>query len=218
MGEFVLITAGCFFAPRNLEVPKTWAVNSNIVRFKNLAENECGCDLSGAASDSRNYAENSNVSDSLLLMKFYPLSSGVVSHLLSDRDGRELDLPFEVTDEQLEIILFPRSTFVLGRSGTGKTTILVMKLFQKEKHHHMVVEQFHGVNNSLTLHTSRESEIEEGLEKTERAILRQLFVTVSPKLCFAVKRHISHLKRCTVCFNEISVKFYILFLKKSSSP
>ncbi|KAL9416859.1 hypothetical protein AB3S75_039945 [Citrus x aurantiifolia] len=178
----------------NLEVPKTWAVNSNIVRFKNLAENECGCDLSGAASDSRNYAENSNVSDSLLLMKFYPLSSGVVSHLLSDRDGRELDLPFEVTDEQLEIILFPRSTFVLGRSGTGKTTILVMKLFQKEKHHHMVVEQFHGVNNSLTLHTSRESEIEEGLEKTERAILRQLFVTVSPKLCFAVKRHISHLK------------------------
>ncbi|GAY56593.1 hypothetical protein CUMW_173100 [Citrus unshiu] len=154
----------------NLEVPKTWAVNSNIVRFKNLAENECGCDLSGAASDSRNYAENSNVSDSLLLMKFYPLSSGVVSHLLSDRDGRELDLPFEVTDEQLEIILFPRSTFVLGRSGTGKTTILVMKLFQKEKHHYM------------------------GLEKTERAILRQLFVTVSPKLCFAVKRHISHLK------------------------
>ncbi|GAY56594.1 hypothetical protein CUMW_173100 [Citrus unshiu] len=178
----------------NLEVPKTWAVNSNIVRFKNLAENECGCDLSGAASDSRNYAENSNVSDSLLLMKFYPLSSGVVSHLLSDRDGRELDLPFEVTDEQLEIILFPRSTFVLGRSGTGKTTILVMKLFQKEKHHYMVVEQFYGVNNSLTLHTSQELEIEEGLEKTERAILRQLFVTVSPKLCFAVKRHISHLK------------------------
>ncbi|KDO57816.1 hypothetical protein CISIN_1g000038mg [Citrus sinensis] len=178
----------------NLEVPKTWAVNSNIVQFKNLAENECGCDLSGAASDSRNYAENSNVSDSLLLMKFYPLSSGVVSHLLSDRDGRELDLPFEVTDEQLEIILFPRSTFVLGRSGTGKTTILVMKLFQKEKHHYMVVEQFYGVNNSLTLHTSQESEIEEGLEKTERAILRQLFVTVSPKLCFAVKRHISHLK------------------------
>ncbi|GAY56591.1 hypothetical protein CUMW_173100 [Citrus unshiu] len=161
----------------NLEVPKTWAVNSNIVRFKNLAENECGCDLSGAASDSRNYAENSNVSDSLLLMKFYPLSSGVVSHLLSDRDGRELDLPFEVTDEQLEIILFPRSTFVLGRSGTGKTTILVMKLFQKEKHHYMVVEQFYGVNNSLTLHTSQELEIEEGLEKTERAILRQLFVT-----------------------------------------
>ncbi|KAL9416864.1 hypothetical protein AB3S75_039948 [Citrus x aurantiifolia] len=191
--EFInLCKEKCFEG--NLEVPKTWAVTSNVVRFKNLADNESGSDMSGAASDCRSYVENSNVTDSLLLMKFYPLSSGIVSHLLSDRDGRELDLPFEVTDEQLEMILFPRSTFILGRSGTGKTTILTMKLFQNEKHHHMAKEQFDGVNNSLTLHTSWEVEAEEGLGGSERCILRQLFVTVSPKLCFAVKQHISHMK------------------------
>ncbi|KDO57821.1 hypothetical protein CISIN_1g0001621mg, partial [Citrus sinensis] len=174
--EFInLCKEKCFEG--NLEVPKTWAVTSNIVRFKNLADNESGSDMSGAASDCRSYVENSNVTDSLLLMKFYPLSSGIVSHLLSDRDGRELDLPFEVTDEQLEMILFPRSTFILGRSGTGKTTILTMKLFQNEKHHRMAKEQFDGVNNSLTLHTSWEVEAEEGLGGSERCILRQLFVT-----------------------------------------
>ncbi|KAJ0038634.1 hypothetical protein Pint_21978 [Pistacia integerrima] len=146
----------------NLEVPQTWAASSEIVRFKNLADSKSGSDLSGAASDSMSYVENSKVIDSLLLMKFYSLSSGVVNHLLSDRDGRELDLPFEVTDEQLEMILFPRSTFILGRSGH--------------------------------LHTTQTNEFEKGLGEEKPDILRQLFVTVSPKLCFAVKQHISHLK------------------------
>ncbi|KAH9698664.1 UvrD-like helicase ATP-binding domain-containing protein [Citrus sinensis] len=179
----------------NLEVPKTWAATSKVVRFKNLADidSDSESDLGGAASDSTSYVENSNVSDSLLLMKFYSLSSGAVSHLLSDRDGGELDLPFEVTDEQLEMILFPKSSFILGRSGTGKTTILTMKLFQKEKLHHMAMDGFYGVNNSVTLHSSWESGAEEGLGETERPILRQLFVTVSPKLCFAVKQHISQM-------------------------
>ncbi|KAK2635999.1 hypothetical protein Ddye_030791 [Dipteronia dyeriana] len=176
-----------------LEVPKTWAASSDITRLKDLA-NEHGSDLSGADFDGRSYVENSKVSESLLLMKFYSLSFGIVSHLLSDRDGRELDLPFEVTDEQLEMILFPRSTFIHGRSGTGKTTILTMKVFQKEKLHHMAMEGFYGAESRTDPNTSQKNEVEEVPGETKRAILRQLFVTVSPKLCFAVKQHISHLK------------------------
>ncbi|KAJ0038642.1 hypothetical protein Pint_21976 [Pistacia integerrima] len=178
----------------NLEVPKTWAASLEIVRFKNLADSKSGSDLRGVASDSMSYVENSKVIDSLLLMKFYSLSSGVVNHLLSDRDGRELDLPFEVTDEQLEMILFPRSTFILGRSGTGKTTVLTMKLFQKAKLHHMATKGFYGFDYHEHLHTTQTNELEKGLGEEKPDILRQLFVTVSPKLCFAVKRHISHLK------------------------
>ncbi|XP_031256256.1 uncharacterized protein LOC116114239 isoform X2 [Pistacia vera] len=178
----------------NLEVPKTWAVSSEIVRFKNLADSKSGSDLSGVTSESMIYVENSKVIDSLLLMKFYSLSSGVVNHLLSDRDGRELDLPFEVTDEQLEMILFPRSTFILGRSGTGKTTVLTMKLFQKEQQHHMATEGFYGVDYHKHPHTTQKNVVEKGLGESKPDILRQLFVTVSPKLCFAVKQHISHLK------------------------
>ncbi|KAK1553169.1 hypothetical protein Q3G72_030003 [Acer saccharum] len=177
----------------NLEVPKTWAASSDIVRLKDLA-NENGSDLSGTDFDGRSYVENSKVSESLLLMKFYSLSSGIVNHLLSDRDGRELDLPFEVTDEQLEMILFPRSTFIHGRSGTGKTTILTMKLFQKEKLHHMAMEGYYGAESRTDPNTSQKNEAEEVPGENKRAILRQLFVTVSPKLCFAVKQHISHLK------------------------
>ncbi|KAK0573500.1 hypothetical protein LWI29_008983 [Acer saccharum] len=177
----------------NLEVPMTWAASSEIVRVKELS-NENEYDLNGDDLDGRRYVENTKVSESLLLIKFYSLSSGIVSHLLSDRDGRELDLPFEVTDEQREMILFTRSTFIHGRSGTGKTTILIMKLYQKEKLYHMAMEGFNGAETKTDRYISQENGVEEDIGGTKRAILRQLFVTVSPKLCFAVKQHISHLK------------------------
>lgn len=80
------------FFDRKLVVPKTWSASSNIIRWKN-PDNGSGI---GADDDGRSYLENSNVSESLLLMKFYSLSSGMVNHLLTDCDGREIDLPFEV--------------------------------------------------------------------------------------------------------------------------
>ncbi|KAF3973230.1 hypothetical protein CMV_003339 [Castanea mollissima] len=167
----------------DLEIPKSWSISFDIVRIKNLDDHENGSDLSGCAADGRSYVENARVSESLMLMKFYSLSSGVVTHLLSNDDGGELDLPFEVSDQELEIILFPRSTFVLGRSGTGKTTVLTMKLFQKEKLHHMARELLY-----------EEKEVEETTAGMKENVLHQLFVTVSPKLCYAVKQHVSHLK------------------------
>ena len=89
-----------------MEVPKTWTTSFDIVRYKTLSEDERQNSSSGSTSDGRCYLENSKVSESLLLMKFYSLSSGVVNHLLSDRDGRELELPFEVKDQELDVILF----------------------------------------------------------------------------------------------------------------
>ncbi|GJT44469.1 UvrD-like helicase, ATP-binding domain, P-loop containing nucleoside triphosphate hydrolase [Tanacetum coccineum] len=79
--------------------------------------------------NARNYVENSKVSESLLRMKFYSLSCVAVSHLLFDD---EVNLPMQVTDEQMDIILSGKSSFIIERSGTGKTTILTMKLFQHE--------------------------------------------------------------------------------------
>uniref|UniRef100_A0A2N9IK55 Transposase (putative) gypsy type domain-containing protein n=1 Tax=Fagus sylvatica TaxID=28930 RepID=A0A2N9IK55_FAGSY len=134
---------------RDLEIPKIWSISSDIVRIKNFDNNENGSDLSGSASDGRTYVENAKVSESLMLMKFYSLSSVVVSHLLSNHNGGDLDLPFEVTDQELEIILFPKRTFVLGRSGTGKTTVLTMKLFQKEKLHNIS----YGAENNTLVHS-----------------------------------------------------------------
>ncbi|XP_065635673.1 uncharacterized protein LOC111997665 [Quercus suber] len=118
-----------------------------------------------------------------MLMKLYFLSSGIETHLLSNNDGGELDLPFEISNQELEIILFPRSTFVLGRSSIGKTTVLTMKLFLKEKLHHKARELLY-----------KEKEVEVTATGMKENVLHQLFVTVSPRLCFAVKQHVSHLK------------------------
>ena len=173
-----------------MEVPKNWPPSLDVFRFKDLTNYETGNDLVGVASDGRSYVENSKVNESLLLMKFYSLSPRFVNHLLSDRDDREIDLPFEVTDEEMEIILFHKSTFVLGRSGTGKTTVLTKKLFQKEQLHHSALEEFYGVKTDVVGQDNQS-----GSAETSNIVLRQLFVTVSPKLCNAVKQHVSHLKR-----------------------
>ncbi|KAL6189732.1 hypothetical protein ACLB2K_036134 [Fragaria x ananassa] len=101
----------------DLEVPKSWPSSLEFLRFKDLSCTDIQNDLVGDTSDGRSYVENSRVSESLLLMKFYSLSSGVVNHLLSDH------------------------------------------------------------------------------EDTEGKVLHQLFVSVSPKLCYAIKQHVLHLKR-----------------------
>ncbi|TQD88449.1 hypothetical protein C1H46_025973 [Malus baccata] len=170
----------------NLEVPKCWPTSLDVPRFKDLSATETDSDFVGDASDGRSYVENSQVSESLLLMKFYALSSGVVNHLLSDREGKEMDLPFEVTDQEMEIILYHKSTFIVGRSGTGKTTVLTMKLFQNEQCHHLAEKGCGTSSNSM---------VEPSSSATQGRTLHQLFVTVSPKLCFAIKQHVLHLKR-----------------------
>ncbi|KAL7106139.1 hypothetical protein ACP275_07G092500 [Erythranthe tilingii] len=157
----------------NLEVPKSWSVSDDIIRFKN--HNNDKKVNSSASVECRSHVENAKVNESLLLMKFYSLSSDVVNHLLTDVEGREVDLPFEVTDEERAIIMFPRSSFILGRSGTGKTTILTMKLYQK-LHQYSI-----ATRDSMTAGDAT-------------PILHQLFVTVSPKLCYAVKKHVTQLK------------------------
>lgn len=176
---------------RNLEVPKTWAVTEDIVREKTPVSDESGNALN--VSEGGCDVERSKVSG-----KFYSLSSGVVSHLLSDRDGWELELPVAVTDEELEIILFPRSTFILGSSGSGKTTVLTMKLFQKEKLHQIETERFYADKYSAgkSHNVSSKQEFEQEFEGEKKPVLRQLYVTVSPKLCHTVKQRISQLKRC----------------------
>lgn len=172
----------------------SWGTSIDIPRFKNLCNNVLPNELSDGIIDGRSYVENSKVSESLSLMKFYSLSSGMVNHLLSDDAGRELDLPFEVSDEELEIIRFHKSAFILGRSGTGKTTVLTTKLFQKEQQHHIASKGLCAVETNID--ASQRNDVGECIVETTGSVLRQLFVTVSPKLCYAVKQNVTSLKRC----------------------
>ncbi|KHN25944.1 TPR and ankyrin repeat-containing protein 1 [Glycine soja] len=187
----------------NMVVPISWERSTEITKFKTLDNNGNEAELSGC--DQRIYVENSKVEESLLLMKFYSLSSVVISHLLSDRISDEFDLPFEVSDEEYDIILFPKSTFVLGRSGTGKTTVLTVKLFQKEYKHHMAVEETYGINSAAVPCLNHDKEYKKSSTTNDRPVLHQLFVTVSPKLCQAVKHHVVRLKRF-VCGGNIAAE------------
>ncbi|GJV06800.1 UvrD-like helicase, ATP-binding domain, P-loop containing nucleoside triphosphate hydrolase [Tanacetum coccineum] len=106
---------------------------------------------------------------------FYSLSRYFLS-------GDEVDLPMQVTDEQMDIILSGKSSFIIGRSGTGKTTILTMKLFR------------HSVPPAHQSSRIRDGEVDDP-EISKPSVLRQLFMTLSPKLCYAVKQNVSHLTR-----------------------
>ncbi|CAL0324815.1 unnamed protein product [Lupinus luteus] len=182
----------------NMEVPMSWEKSPIIAKFKNLDNNGNAME-SSVCDDQRIYVENSMVKESVLSMKFYTLSPVVVSHLLSDCNGNEIDLPFEVTDEEQEIIRFPKSAFVLGRSGTGKTTVLIMKLFEKEKLHHMAVVAAYGVKCAQF---PCSNEDEESITMNDKPVLRQLFVTVSSRLCQVVKHHLVRLKR-SICGGNV---------------
>ncbi|KAI9453671.1 hypothetical protein BJY52DRAFT_1153029, partial [Lactarius psammicola] len=48
-------------------------------------------------------------------------------------DGREYPRIFQVSLAEKKVIEFTRSSFVLGRSGTGKTTVIVFKIFGIER-------------------------------------------------------------------------------------
>lgn len=170
-----------------------WRVGHDVTRLKK----DCRVETQ-EAGDHMNVShalDHSKVSESFLLMKFYSLSSGVGKHLLAAADGSKVDIPFELTGEENEIIQFPCSSFILGRSGTGKTTVLIMKLIQKEQQSLIAYQglNFEEVDLSGVNNNNNHMVLED--MKTGQDFVRQIFLTVSSKLCSVVKNHISRLKR-----------------------
>ncbi|KAF8336966.1 P-loop containing nucleoside triphosphate hydrolase protein [Cantharellus anzutake] len=66
----------------------------------------------------------------LSLEKFIPYSAAVLNTILQDIDAVH---PFFVSQAEMKIIQHPSSCFVIGRSGTGKTTTMVFKLLSFEE-------------------------------------------------------------------------------------
>ncbi|KAF8624782.1 hypothetical protein AX15_005672 [Amanita polypyramis BW_CC] len=66
----------------------------------------------------------------LILQKFVPFSRALLNSIFADLDAV---FPFEVSLEEKSIIEHPLSCYVLGRSGTGKTTAMLHKMLWIEK-------------------------------------------------------------------------------------
>mmetsp|Transcript_37818 Transcript_37818/g.61278 ORF Transcript_37818/g.61278 Transcript_37818/m.61278 type:complete len:89 (-) Transcript_37818:5960-6226(-) len=43
-----------------------------------------------------------------------------------------VEVPLELTEQEEGIVDYPHSVFVLGRSGTGKSTVMIKRMFMKE--------------------------------------------------------------------------------------
>jgi hypothetical protein len=174
---------------RKWEVLVNWEVGYEIARFKKDQQVDAPEDEDHG--DASHAIDHSKVSESFLLMKFYTLSSGVAKHLLAATDGSESDIPFEMTEEEKAIIQFPCSSFILGRSGTGKTTVLTMKLIQKEQQSLIACNglnfefELSGMNDLMNLKDVN----------TGQGSIRQIFLTVSSHLCSYVKNQIFRLRR-----------------------
>ncbi|XP_057845589.2 uncharacterized protein LOC131055004 isoform X1 [Cryptomeria japonica] len=185
-------------------LPIRWNDDPGFLWYRSLQQPEMVESLHREALDKETVTlEHAKVEESLLLMKFYSLSSGIANQLLTAKDGSEIDLQFEVNEEESRIIRFPRSSFILGRSGTGKTTVLTTRLLQKEQQFSLATYGFSQENQTEVESKIGRKHLQQ--EHLDSAKLRQMFVTVSPKLCSAIRNHISRIdsfvqgKDCTPC-------------------
>lgn len=164
-----------FLIPRGSEFPVNWPLTTEIIQYKFQNSNSCEEMFMDEG------VENVKVRECLTLMKFYQFSHGVVNGMISGCDGGVLGLPIELTEQEKDVVSFDKSSFILGRSGTGKTTVLTTKLFRKEQLHHLACEGFHE-NMEIN-------------EEVKQDVLHQLFVTLSPRLCHAVKQQVGEFNR-----------------------
>nr|GEW00454.1 UvrD-like helicase, ATP-binding domain, P-loop containing nucleoside triphosphate hydrolase [Tanacetum cinerariifolium] len=133
----ILLTGIVYFIKmqngRYLEVRKCRPASQVMTRFCHLVSDEIHNVVSVNPGGGRNYVENSKVSESLLLMKFYLLS-------------------YEVRVANDSVGIYKAENYQL-----------------------------------------REVEVVHDPENNKPTVLCQLFVTVSPQLCYVVKQHVSHL-------------------------
>lgn len=70
----------------------------------------------------------------LVLEKYLTFSRELLHTMLANLDA---SFPFQVSPQERDIIEFPYSCFVLGRSGTGKTTTMLFKMLWREREYQL---------------------------------------------------------------------------------
>ena len=140
------------------------------------------------STSATNDKEVAQVDKSSALMKFYSLSSDTMKLLLKGRS--DIDLPFVMSEEESVIINHPGSMFILGRSGTGKTTCMLRRMFienQSAKKINTIEINNNTIDSTLV---GKEESLSLSLVNNPR----QLMVTASPILCSAIRK--SYNKMC----------------------
>ncbi|KAI6106479.1 hypothetical protein EV401DRAFT_513423 [Pisolithus croceorrhizus] len=84
----------------------------------------------------------------LISNKCVKLSKAYLNGLIAER---EVELPFQLTTEEWKIVQCPTSCYVIGRSGTGKTTAMVFKMLGIQR----AWEQVSGIRKPRQLFVTR---------------------------------------------------------------
>jgi len=118
--------------------------------------------------------ESLDLHNAIITGKFYTLTQTVLDGILTS--GSSAEFPFDVAHDEVEIIRQTSSaSFILGRSGTGKTTCLAFKL--------------------LSSYIGSRANMEGGLSPDARPV-RQIFITRSEILAGKLNGYIRRLIDC----------------------
>ena len=110
----------------------------------------------------------SGPTSNLIIDKSYQILLSSIEQVLR-LDFSRKELPFQLSDTEVRLVRHASSSlFVLGRSGTGKTTVALHKM-----HERILASEM--------------------LESTDFASVRQVIVTASPRLCQAMRDYWSKL-------------------------
>eukprot|EP01105_Mastigella_eilhardi_P017388 TRINITY_DN399_c0_g3_i1.p1 TRINITY_DN399_c0_g3~~TRINITY_DN399_c0_g3_i1.p1 ORF type:complete len:1268 (+),score=390.50 TRINITY_DN399_c0_g3_i1:4126-7929(+) len=135
------------------------------------------CKKKQEAMAAANKQQGNAAADEVVISKYFDVSQEFLRGLLSGHMG---DLPMALDATEKELVENPGSLVVCGRSGTGKTTVLLYRMF--------------GLERACA---------EAGAAGVERRI-RQLFVTVSPGLCSHARSELFSQLRATPIAAEVT--------------
>lgn len=129
--------------------------------------------------------ERSSVGTSAVLTKFFALTSSVVRMFTSSNSFASIELPFMMSNTEEAIVRHEGSVFILGRSGTGKTTVILHRMFLHRKHNQL---------------------LESGGSGSDASVCKQLLVTASPILCEAIRRSYNSMCKTSDLLADSAVK------------
>ena len=157
------------------------------------------------------------------VMKFYAFTSTLVSNILADQ-GMKVDFPFRVTELEHAIIHLqprpPTAILLLGRSGTGKTTCCVYRLWSAFVRYwekagaagaplmprKMYYTQKEGSDSGERCEETSKSVVVSNGARSEASVvsetpgwdhLHQVFVTKNPVLCSEVQKNFCNLSHAS---------------------
>ena len=162
----------------NKFIPIAWSQNIEFIR----------CEKAGVSSKKVQATDEklSVKSSSTISMKSYLINSNVARLLMSSFEGTQIELPFEMSEQENQIVRHDGSIMIIGRSGTGKTTTMLHRMFFSS-------ECSKAINSEL--YRSDPHNIDKHSKQLKKTTYRQLLVTASPILCEAIQN--SYSKMCS---------------------